>query len=144
MDVCAPQGGSMQTLRHIVVGTDFSECAEQALDTAIMLATAALARITVVHVWEPDNDELDDTLIEQGSEALARVVASHQHRGIEASGVLRSGRPWEKLNNVAAEVGAGLIVIGRHGRGRGHELGSVAAHLVRSASRAILIVACDS
>jgi len=134
----------MQTLRRIVVGTDFSECAERALNTAIMLANGVLARITVVHVCEPD-DDLDDTLLEQRSEALARVVASHQHRGIEVTGVLRSGKPWEKLSNVAAEVGATLIVIGRHGRGRGREreLGSVADHLVRSSSRAVLLVACD-
>jgi nucleotide-binding universal stress UspA family protein len=37
-----------------------------------------------------------------------------------------------------------LIVVGRHGAGRGRTvpLGSVADHLARSASRPVLIVAC--
>jgi len=134
----------MQTLRRIVIGTDFSACAEQALETALMLALAAQAGVIVVHVCKPDDDDLDDTLRER-SEALTRLVGSHQHRGIEVMGILRSGKPWVKLNNVAAEVGASVIVIGRYGSGRGRdlEIGSVAEHLVRSATRPVLTVPCD-
>jgi nucleotide-binding universal stress UspA family protein len=51
--------------------------------------------------------------------------------------------PWKKLDNVAAEVGAGLIVIGRHGSGRSAAMGTVADQLVRCAHRSVLIVACD-
>ncbi len=136
----------MQTLRHIVIGTDFSECAEQALDTAIMLAGCALARVTVVHVCELDSDDFEDKLLETFSEKLTQLVESRRHRGVDIAGVLRSGKPWEKLNNVAAEVGASLIVIGRHGAGQDPQitLGSVADRLIRSASRAVLTVALDS
>ena len=81
----------------------------------------------------------------QGQEALSRVVARHRRHRVQVTGVLRSGKPWEKLDNVAAEVGASLIVIGRHGAGRGRsvELGSVADRLVRTANRHVLTVACD-
>lgn len=132
----------MQTLRHIVIGTDFSECAEQALETAITLANCALARITVVHVCELDVDDQDDQVLDQASKTLTALVASRQGRGVDITGVLRSGKPWEKLNNVAAEVGASLIVIGRHGAGRGAqaEVGSVAERLIRCASRPVLTV----
>lgn len=136
----------MQTLRHIVIGTDFSECAEQALNTAIMLAGCALARVTVVHVCELESDEREDERLAECSEELTRLVATRQRRGVDVSGVLRSGKPWEKLNNVAAEVGASLIVIGRHGTGRGQQtaLGTVADRLIRTASRAVLTVALDA
>jgi hypothetical protein len=40
MDTCGRHGGFMQTLRHLVVGTDFSQPAEQALELAIRLARA--------------------------------------------------------------------------------------------------------
>jgi nucleotide-binding universal stress UspA family protein len=139
----------MQTLRQLVAGTDFSKCAQQALELALQLALqlalAAPTRITLVHVCEPDADDLFDRRLLPAGEALSRLVAAHRHRGVDLSGVLRSGKPWEKLDNVAAEVGASLIVIGRQGasRGRGAELGSVADHLVRSASRPVLTVACD-
>lgn len=135
----------MEIFRQIVSGTDFSECAEHALELAIDLALAASARVTLVHVCEPGEGDLDDRRLQQCDAALRLVLARHRHRGVELTGVLRSGKPWTKLGNVAAEVGASLIVIGRHGagRGRGGALGSVADHLVRSANRSVLTVACD-
>ena len=133
----------MQTLRQLVTGTDFSECAESALELAVELALASSAGVTLVHVCEPGDDLDDRRLLESGA-ALSAAVARHQRRGVELAGVLRSGKPWTKLDNVAAEVGASLIVVGRHGAGRGRavELGTVADHLVRSANRAVLTVSC--
>ena len=134
----------MQTLRPLVTGTDFSECAEEALETAIQLASSAHARITLVHVCEIGASDIDDERLSRCSETLAAVVAKHRCSGVEITGVLRSGRPWEKIDNVAAEVGASLIVIGRSGAGgRRARLGSVAEHLVRSAHRPVLTVTCD-
>ncbi len=135
----------MQTLRHLVVGTDFSEYAEQALELAIRLALAAGGRITLVHVCELCVDErVEEERRRESHEVLAQLVARHRQQ-VEISGVLRSGRPWEKLDNVAAEVGASLIVVGRHGAGFGQAvaLGSVAARLVRTSHRHVLTVASD-
>jgi nucleotide-binding universal stress UspA family protein len=132
----------MQTLRHLVSGTDFSECAERGLELAVSLAIASLARVTIVHVCELGVDDLDDSRLLECGEALSEVVARHQRRGADVTGVMRSGKPWQKLDNVAAEVGASLIVIGRNGAGRSAELGSVADQLVRCASRPVLTVAC--
>ncbi len=137
----------MQTLRQLVAGTDFSACAEQAVEMAIRLALSGArpARIALVHVCELGVDELDERRLLRCDEALAEVVARYRRAGVEVTGVLRAGKPWEKLDNVAADVGASLIVIGRHGGGRGLsvEIGSVAARLVRSANRAVLTVPCD-
>lgn len=127
----------METLRQVVVGTDFSEPAERALALATRLGPG---RVTVVHVCEPDAEELDGQ-----AAALSALVARHRRAGLAIVGLLRRGKPWKKLDNVAAEVGAGLIVIGRHGRGRGCRgaIGTVAEQLVRSAHRSVLTVACD-
>jgi nucleotide-binding universal stress UspA family protein len=132
----------MQTLRQFVVGTDFSACADHALELAVQLASAAQARVAVVHVFELDADE---PCVRACGEALSNVVARHRNSLVEVTGILRRGTPWKKLDNVAAEVGASLIVVGRHGAGRGPhvELGSVAEQLTRSAHRSVLTVACD-
>lgn len=132
----------MTTPRPIVCGIDFSEGAERALEVALELASAASSPLTLVHVCEPGALELDDRHLRACEVALSGVVARHRHRRIEVVTVLRRGAPWTKLDNVAAEVGATLIVVGRHGagRGRGDGLGSVADHLVRLASRPALIV----
>ncbi len=72
-------------------------------------------------------------------------LTKHRRRGADLTGVLRSGKPWEKLDNVAVEVGASLIVVGRRGAGRGRSvgLGTVTDHLLRSASRPVLTVSND-
>lgn len=134
----------MGTLRHLVVGTDFSVCAEHALEVGIRVAlsTRIPTRIALVHVCELGIDELDEQRLRRCDEALAEHVAKHRRDRVEITRVLRSGTPWGKLDNVAVEVGASLIVIGRHGGGRGPDaaIGSVAEHLVRSASRPVLTV----
>lgn len=133
----------MKTVRHVVAGTDFSAAADEALDVALQLAAATDAALTLVHVCELDVADVDDERLRACDAALAQVVARHRPR-VAITGLVRCGRPWVKLDNVATEVGAGLIVVGRHGAGRGPrvEIGSVAAELVRTASRPVL-VACS-
>jgi nucleotide-binding universal stress UspA family protein len=120
----------MQTLRHLVAGTDFSVDADRAVELAVELAVAAAAPLTLVHVCEDD-----DARLRECERALARMVEQLRLRGADVNGVLRSGRPWEKLANVAVEVGATLIVVGR---------GPVADRLVRSGCRPVLTVPNDS
>jgi nucleotide-binding universal stress UspA family protein len=144
----------MQLLRHLVVGTDFSPNAEAALDFAIALAVPARARITVIHVCELSAERglpefhvtpaFDDELLWACHRSLEATVARRTGCGVEVAGVLRTGKPWEKIHNIAAEVGASLIVIGRTGMGgESRFLGSVAERVVRTASRPVLTIAND-
>jgi nucleotide-binding universal stress UspA family protein len=146
----------MQALRNTVVGTDFSPCSERALDAAITYAIHGLTRITLIHVCELSVERgmpeaiataaMDEDLMGSARRQLDQWCARRKSSGIEVVGVLRSGKPWEKINNVAAEVGAGLIVIGRHGACGGRssfEVGRVGERVVRTARRPVLIVSCD-
>jgi nucleotide-binding universal stress UspA family protein len=135
----------MRTLRNVVAGTDFSGHAERALGLAIELALATSARVTLVHVCELGVDGHDEQRALDCGETLARLVDEQRRRGVDLMGVLRSGKPWEKLDNVAVEVGASLIVVGRRGAGRRRsvEIGTVTNHLLRSASRPVLTVSND-
>lgn len=137
----------MRTVRHLVCGTDFSANAEQALAATVALAESVVpqASITVVHVCELGVELRDEVRLARAAEALAAVVERLQKSGVAATGLLRAGTPWEKLDNVAVEVGASLIVIGRHGAHRGLSVpvGSVAENLVRRAGRPVLTVASD-
>lgn len=135
----------MPTLRNIVCGTDFSESAEQALELAVALAAATSIPVTLVHVCESCVDDVDDRRLGRCGEALSDVVARYGHSGVPIAAVVRLGTPWRKIDNVATEVGAGLIVIGRSGErlGRSSELGSVAQQLVRCASRPVLTAPCN-
>jgi nucleotide-binding universal stress UspA family protein len=132
----------MQSLRHILVGTDFGPAAESALRSAITLANLGLAKITLVHVCELTSagGALEDEYLRRCERRLATEVERHAQCGVEIKGLLRAGRPWEKLNNAATEVGANLIVVGRGAGG----LGEVPGRLLQTTSRPVLLVGTEA
>jgi nucleotide-binding universal stress UspA family protein len=91
-----------------------------------------------------DRDDLEAeerVAIAAQAELAAAVARCLRARGIETEVVVRRGAPWEKIHNVATDVGADLIVIGAQGqRGMPRVFGSVAERLVRTATRPVLVV----
>jgi nucleotide-binding universal stress UspA family protein len=140
-------------MHHILVPTDFSTAAEQALDYAIRLARTFNARLTLLHVIQPIpmggvdmGVALPETYLQeveeaaQGSikEALTRVIAA----GLTAEQVVLYGVPFQEVVEIAKARQVDLIVMGTHGRtGLMHVLlGSVAEHVVRLAPCSVLVV----
>jgi len=136
----------MDALRHLIVGTDFSATADAALDFAIALAKVGSAAITLVHVCEPTEEHgvcdpaSEEDVLQSCRVQLLATCARRTHTGVLITPVLRSGQVADKIHNVATEVGASLIVIGRSARGR---LGNAAERVLRTASRPVLAVAGD-
>lgn len=142
----------MNPTPQIVLATDFSEGAESAIDVAARMAAAWGAKITLVHVYELPLDFgmptalLSSELIEQSMAraaevALQEVTQRLTVRGVAAGFLLRVGSASQKIQNVAAEVGADLIVVGMHGmRGRSNLIGSVAERVIRTATRPVMVV----
>src|SRR5882757_2099338 len=133
--------------RWIVVGTDFSEGARCALQQAVRLAGSSGARLALVHAYEDQieapraADDIPGAVQQQLDAAVTEDVSGS---GVEVETFVRRGAPWEKLLNVAVEVGADLIVIGATGQrgaigGAGSLLGSVAYRVVSSSTRSVLI-----
>jgi nucleotide-binding universal stress UspA family protein len=135
----------MHSLRHLVVGTDFSAPAEAALDFAIGLARLGRAAITLVHVCEPTEDHgasdpgSEEDILQACRVQLLATCARCASSGVSVTPVLRAGLVADKLHNVATEVGASMIVVGRE-RGR---LGHNAERVLRTASRPVLAVGVD-
>jgi nucleotide-binding universal stress UspA family protein len=147
-DVAIVRHGSseMQSTRWIVVGTDFSEAADGALQHAVNLASKARANLACVHAFEdpPSAASLPDPTPNLRSELADAVVRSGaDSKGVHVELLVRRGAPWEKLLNVAADLGADLIVVGARGqRGAVHGLflGSVATRLAATSPRCVLVV----
>jgi nucleotide-binding universal stress UspA family protein len=143
----------MKNLESIVVATDFSEIANHALDEAVDLAKRLGSKITLVHSFEipiygfPDgvliaSAEVTANLQTGAQKELTRAIEARKASGVSITPVLRMGTPWEEVAAVAKESGAGLIVVGTHGR-RGLTralLGSVAERLLRTASLPVLVI----
>jgi len=146
----------MKQIKHIVVGTDFSETAERAVDAAIDLAAQVGAVVSLVHAYElpmysfPDGVVVStpDIAKKITTDALARLEAAIEQRkgrGVSIQSALRMGATWDELNGVAAEQDADIIVVGTHGR-RGFSrvlLGSVAERMMRTAVRPLLVIRED-
>jgi nucleotide-binding universal stress UspA family protein len=136
----------MENTRWIVVGTDFSAGAACALDQAVSLAAKVGASVACVHAYEdsPGASFQDDpTTAVDARLAEAIAASSARAMGVHVERIVRRGPAWEKLLNVACELGAPLVVVGATGEGQApHQtfLGRVANRLASIATRMVLIV----
>jgi nucleotide-binding universal stress UspA family protein len=131
--------------RWIVVGTDFSDAADRALECAVNLAAASKGRLACVHAFEDPpavQGATDDPTPALYSELADAVARSGAHaRGVHVELILRRGAPWDKLVNVAADLGSDLIVVGAQGqRGSAVALGSVTTRLAANPTRCVRVV----
>lgn len=136
----------------IVVGTDGSDTAKRAVAEAVRLAKALGAELHVVSAYEPLRgahvvgpsevaprpDDVVDSTLDQAA-AVGRfsdvVVKTHAVRA----------DPAEALIDLAAEVGASMIVVGNQGmHGAKRLLGSVPNSVSHRARCNVLIVATDA
>lgn len=128
-----------------MVGTDFSDGARDALDHAMHLANGLGARVALVHAYEeascvsPEDDPTPRLLVQLAQEI---VLSRPYGPGVHVEPLVRRGRPWEKILNVATEYGAELTVVGSKGQSgetRGLLLGSVVNRVVALSTRSVVV-----
>jgi nucleotide-binding universal stress UspA family protein len=138
--------------KHILVPTDLSEGAEQALDYACELARTLGAQIHLLNVISipalgvPElglalTSTMIDQLVMDNQEAIDRLARTKCTAQV-GHVLVKTGDARDTINQTASELGIDLIVMGTHGR-RGISralLGSVAETVVRSAPCAVLTV----
>jgi universal stress protein A len=141
----------MNLPKMILVPTDFSDCAEQALDYAVALAEKLGARvhllntITIPALGVPElGVAVASTMMESAAVAnqgeLDRIAA--RRAPIEVTTELRTGDARDVIVQTATERNADLIVMGTHGR-RGWSralLGSIAEGVLRTAPCPVLTI----
>lgn len=142
--------------RNIMVATDFSPPAEQAMRSALAVAMQG-ARLRLVHSWQYPVGAWGLNLLGQHSRAastvrdaittsaqakLDRAVAQAKASAdLDVAGVLVEGHAASAITDLATHEQADLIAIGTHGY-RGVErwfLGSVAEATVRHAPCSVLV-----
>ncbi len=136
----------------IVVGTDGSATAAEAVRQAAALAALSGARLSVVHAFSPVTAAaamavtagmvVDAQTLLGEQRRLAEDVLAQAVAGIDALAVARPGAPAEVLMEVAAEQHADLVVVGSRGL-QGVQrflLGSVPNRVTHSAVCSVLVV----
>jgi nucleotide-binding universal stress UspA family protein len=139
----------MRLPRSILVATDFSENAAQALDYAVALAARLGATVHAVNAITPVvlsssmyADALLPSLIEGNEAALDALVAARRDKATLGTTTLEIGDPRDIINATARSVAADLIVLGTRGRGGIARalLGSVAESVARTAPCPVLLI----
>ena len=113
----------------IVVGTDGSETAQEAVRQAAHLAKQLDATVYIVSAYEPVSEgELREELQQVPEDlewmvnargdvevALKEGANSLRHDGLKVETIARQGDPADAILDVAEEKGADLIVVGNKG-----------------------------
>lgn len=138
---------------NIVVGVDFSEPSERALDFAIAVAKRTGATIHLTHSFHlPAPGPTPDVVLfpmdtwtsvrERAAHKLEAMLERLRSDGLTAELHLCPGYAASAIVETAQEVGADLIVVGTRGRsGLAHVLlGSIAERTLRSAPCPVVTV----
>ena len=134
----------------ILVPTDFSPHAEQALDYACALAGKLGATVHLVHAVASPPSALQvaltegslENLVTEHRDALEKLAESRRGAASFGPSTVEVGDPRDTIVATAQAIGADLIIMGTHGR-RGLSrvvMGSVAEDVMRHAPCPVLTV----
>ena len=141
-------GAGMPPISRILVATDFSSHARNALEWAQRLASVFGATLVLLHVIDIFS-LAEITCVTAGpdprpllGEQAQRCMAELKTLVPNAQTVIREGSPRAVIVDAALELGCQMIVMGTHGRsGLAHLLlGSVAEYVVRNGKVPVLTV----
>jgi len=140
-------------MARILLATDGSPSAAKATEEAVRLTRATGWPLTIVTAWHiPVTgfaydplvvvDDLIDSVRESATQALETAAAAARAAGIEPETKLVEGAPADQICELAATVGATMIVIGSHGWGAVRRLlfGSVSWAVLHHAPCSVLVV----
>jgi universal stress protein A len=140
-------------VKSVLVATDFSENAHQAVDAAIAIAKNFGARIELVHAFQtpvpivsPYEVVVPDGFLEQARDAAAKnlkaVVEKISSEGVEVSSHLTEVPAAPAIARLAEDLDTDLVIMGTRGNtGLKHVLlGSVAERTIRLAPCSVLTI----
>lgn len=144
----------MLLMKTILVPTDFSKCANNAMMYALEIAERTGLSVTVLYVVYPnegiDNNMYDAFFVDDyvqerlnGMKTWIKKFTKSPHlKDVQVNLDCRIGFPVSTINDVARELGASLIVMGSTGATglRGVMLGSVTGGVISSSRTPIFVV----
>lgn len=141
-------------LGKILVPVDFSEHSTKALKYAIAFAEQFGAELVVVHIveqmmypgdWMYPPIAVTEWAGEKREQVLGKLAELTASAKVKTEHMVRIGRAWQEIGEIAIEKECDLVVIATHGyTGLKHVLlGSVAEKVIRHAHCPVLTVRAD-
>jgi nucleotide-binding universal stress UspA family protein len=138
----------MAGTRRILFASDFSKASRRAFTTAVAMAKANRATLTILHVIMPFTpiapeqaidpetwEQIDSQARRWSEQQLRKLTAKATKAGIRAVGLLLEGDPVQQIVRAVRSTRADFLVVGTHGRTGLAKLfvGSIASRLVATA-----------
>lgn len=145
----------MPRVRRVLFASDFSKASGKAFTTALTLAKANRATLTILHVIVPFTpivpeqyintatwEQIDSQTRRWSQQQLARLTEKAKKAGIRVVGLLLEGDPAQQITRAARSKRADVLVVGTHGRTGLTKffVGSVAGRVVATASCPVVTV----
>ena len=145
----------MARVRRILFAPDLSKASAKAFATAVALAKATHADMTILHVLVPFTplvpeqfiggttlDQINADARRWGQQQLAKLTAKAKRGGVRASGLTMTGDPAEQIVRAARARRAEFVVLGTHGRTGLNRffVGSIAQRVIASARCPVVTV----
>jgi universal stress protein E len=130
---------AMKLLEKILLATDFSKPAEDALQSAIVVAKAFHSKIILIHVFPEELSTLDrDRATTAIAEELHSIQAKIAAQGLEApQTILEYGSPFVHIIQQADLNDVNVIMLGS---GEGNRLSVTAEKVMRKAYKPVWVV----
>ncbi|MGF1667634.1 MAG: universal stress protein [Acidimicrobiia bacterium] len=130
-------------IEHVLVGTDRSQCAQDAVDWAAGLCAALGASATVLRCLDPGAElrvgRLDEINERARVEAYEQCERFRSH-GVAYEPIVSNSDPRTEIPTVATATGAGLIVIGKRGDSQLEAVGGTASYLIRHSPLPLAVI----
>jgi nucleotide-binding universal stress UspA family protein len=106
------------SLKRIVLGMDFSDHAHHALNYAVSLAREYNAELTLLHVLEHHVEPGDlQSATAEASRELEQSMPAGAHKPSLLKFLIRKGKPFKQIIELALETQTDLVIMGVRGRG---------------------------
>lgn len=138
----------------IIVGTDGTEYAKKAINTAVSLAELTGAKLYAVYVSDVSNitpTSVEWEMVAENIKLEAEAAFSYVRERAEAAGikyetVSLSGAAAQEIVQYANQIRADLIVVGATGKKAIERLilGSVSEKVIRNAKQQVLVVRSEN
>ncbi len=110
-------GPDVIRLQRVLCCTDLSDQSEQALEYAVSLATEYGGELTLLHVLEDVADSADiQDEIAKAMESLEKCISPETRKDCKTKTLVRIGKPYQQILELALESRTDLIVMGVRGR----------------------------
>ena len=105
-------------LNRILFCTDFSKNAARALNYAISVTTEYDAELTLLHVLEeaPSPAKVKEA-VATAAEQLNKLIGSEERKNLKIKTVVRIGKPFQQIIQLAVEAQIDTVIMGVSGRG---------------------------